>query len=224
MSICDEIFSDSIDSNNSLKNELLAKNLCHLMHIKKIDPAKLSKEIGIALSTINGLRRGVGNPTLSTLCDLSRFFKVSIGDLTEQEISSIEPDNSQVYELPILELEEIDDFFKKRFRSKKTITTELENTSDISNIFCIKIKNHSMMPFFEKNTIFVIFAEKHVHDGDMVLVKFKNNMPCIRQIFIEGNSYFFKPITDNPDKNAINTNEFKIIGIVVKAIQTLTDR
>ena len=71
--------------------ENLTNNLRHLMQRCNIDSTELSKSTGIALTTINGLKRGGGNPTLSTLQTIADFFNVSISQLTENNISNDQP-------------------------------------------------------------------------------------------------------------------------------------
>jgi len=218
--------TNKILSADSSANEVLAKNIRHLMHVRNIDSQSLSKKTGIALTTINGLRRGYGNPTLSTITELANFFNVTIGNLTEKEISILDKNMTKIYEIPLIELDEAENFTNKsiKFKDKKIITTELDNSINCGNGFCIEIKNNSMAPFFSKKTIFVVIEEGKIHDGDMVLVKFGNNIPCFRIVYLEGDSYFFKAITEKNEKNILKPNEFKIIGIVIKAIQTITER
>ena len=90
---------------------------------------------------------------------------------------------------------------------------------DAQNCFAIKITTNSMAPFFEKGSIFVINTGISPQDGDIVLVQFSDKHPCFRKVFIEGSSYFFKPVAESlVDANSKN-EQYAILGIVITAIQ-----
>ncbi|TAK73376.1 MAG: helix-turn-helix domain-containing protein [Gammaproteobacteria bacterium] len=201
---------------------LLASNLCCLMHEFNVDSSSLSAKTGIALTTINSLKRGAGNPTLSTLYQLAEFFDVSIGQLTEANLSADAKKSRVVYEIPLLNLDELSDFLRNKNRYKNTISTELESWRS-DKFYAIKINNHAMSPLFDKGSIFVIAHDTQVHDGDIVLVQFGKNPPCFRKVFIEEKCYFFKPISEIIGDNTIKSNDFTIHGMVIKAIQHFHD-
>lgn len=207
---------------NEADIEILAGNLRSLMSKLNIDSAELCKKTGIALTTINGLKRGAGNPTLSTLHQLAEFFDVSIGQLTEKNLSVIRKATRIVYEIPLLVLDELPEFLKNKNKYKSTISTELDSWKP-NKYYAIKINNNAMVPLFEKGSIFVITQDIHIHDGDIVLVQFDRHPPCFRKVFIEGRSYFFKPISEIIGDNIIKDNNFIIHGIVIKAIQHFHD-
>lgn len=184
--------------------------------------SELSKKTGIALTTLNGLKRGTGNPTLSTLHQLAEFFDVSLGQLTEKNLSITGKSARIVYEIPLLMLDELLEFLKNQNKYKSTISTELDLWKP-NKYYAIKINNNAMSPLFEKGSIFVVARDIHVHDGDIVLVQFEQSSPCFRKVFIEGRSYFFKPISEIIGSNIIKDNNFTIHGIVIKAIQHFHD-
>jgi SOS-response transcriptional repressor LexA len=216
----------SSDINKKMSDEadigILASNLRSLMSALNIDSSELSKKTGIALTTINGLKRGTGNPTLSTLNQLAEFFDVSIGQLTEKNLSTIDKNARIVYEIPLLILDELPEFLKNQNKYKNTISTALDVWKP-NKYYAIKVNNNAMSPLFEKGSIFVITQDVHVHDGDIVLVQFDQHPPCFRKVFIEGKSYFFKPISEIIGDNLIKNNNSTIHGIVIKAIQHFYD-
>lgn len=216
----------SSDLNKKISNEteigILADNLRYLMHEFNVDSSDLSAKTGIALTTINGLKRGVGNPTLSTLYQLAEFFNVSIGQLTETNLSRDIKKSRVVYDIPLLILNELFVFLKDKNKYKHTISTELDSWKQ-DKYYAIKVNNNAMSPLFEKGSIFVIIHDTHVHDGDIVLVQFDKHLPCFRKVFIEGKSYFFKPISEIIGDTIIKSNDSIIHGIVIKAIQHFHD-
>lgn len=216
--------SSNINEKFADSNEvgILASNLRALMIQFNVDSAELSKETGIALTTINSLKRGSGNPTLSTLHQLADFFKISIGELTERKLSETGKIVRIAYEIPLLSLDELLEFLKNQNKYKNIISTELEFWES-NKYYAIKINNNAMSPLFEKGSIFVIAKDIHVHDGDIVLVQFDKHPPCLRKVFIEGKTYFFKPISELISGNIVKENNFVIHGIVIKAIQYFHD-
>lgn len=202
---------------------LLANNLRSLMSKFNIDSSELSKNTGIALTTINGLKKGSGNPTFSTLYQLAEFFDISIGQLTEKNLASTNNGTHIIHEIPLLSLDELAEFLKNRHKYLNTISTQLDSIKAEKH-YSIRINNNAMSPLFEKGSIFVVAQDVHPHDGDIVLVQFDNHPPCFRKIFLEGRSCFFKPISELIGNNVIKDDSFMIHGVVIKAIQHFHDR
>ncbi|WP_028389167.1 helix-turn-helix domain-containing protein [Legionella fairfieldensis] len=202
-------------SNFMLNSNHLTNNLRYLMQKSGIDAAELSKSTGIALTTINGLKRGAGNPTLSTLQTISDFFNITIGQLTENILSDNHGKNNLV-EVPLLEIQEINDLLFNFDNVKTKIAVEVEKSN---SLFAIKLSNNSLAPFFEKGTIFIICPEFRPQDGDIVLVQFNDQLPCFRKIFIEGEAYIFSPVSEMLGSEISKSKNFIIHGVVTKAIQ-----
>lgn len=147
---------------------------------------------------------------------------MSVGQLTEKNLSITGKAARIVYEIPLLILDELPEFLKNQNKYKSTISTELEAWKP-NKYYAIKVNNNAMSPLFEKGSIFVITHDIHVHDGDIVLVQFDQHPPCFRKVFIEGRSYFFKPISEIIGSNIIKDSNATIHGIVIKAIQHFHD-
>jgi len=201
---------------------MLGNNLCTLMKKFNVDSSELSKKTGIALTTLNSLKRGIGNPTLSTLNLLAEFFNVSIGQLTENNLSILTKDTRIIYDIPLLNFDELLNFLNNQNKYNNTISTQLDSWQP-NKYYAIKINNNAMSPVFEKGSIFVIAQNINIHDGDIALVQFDGHQPCFRRIFIEGKSYFFKPISEMIGNSLIKDNNCAIHGIVIKAIQHFHD-
>lgn len=202
----------------SLNLTLFSENLRNLMFQHKVDVSELNEKTGIAVSTINSLRRGAGNPTLSTLLSLSNFFNISLSDLAESSIDKGIRQDKNLYEIPLIDISEVNSYLNSGIKSQETITDDLQNENP-NLCFAIKLNNSSLAPFFEKGTIFIMAIDKKPQDGDIVLVKFGENLPCFRKIYIEGDNYFFKSVSEVINHKAITTTDFLIHGIVLKAIQ-----
>lgn len=212
--------SNRLDSKNitDLNIGILSNNLRFLMSRSNIEPIKLFELTGIAVTTINNLKRGQGNPTLSTLQSLAEFFDISIGDLTERDLSTLNVKKSSA-SLVLIDLNNADDYLTGTFQKNlQSISIELEPSLKEKS-FAIKIMNSSMAPFFEKGTVFIISKSTTAYDGDLVLVKFGKNPACFRRVLIEDDSYFFSPISELLGKDPYKSKNFTIHGVVIKAIQ-----
>ncbi|CAM4459777.1 MAG: hypothetical protein LEGION0403_FIIPPAGN_01320 [Legionella sp.] len=79
-----------------------------------------------------------------------------------------------------------------------------------------------MAPAFQNNSIVILDPDLTPVDGDYVLCKFneeQNTTPVFRQVFIDGNDFYFKPI--NPGFGDMkHFEEFSILGVVIKSIET----
>jgi transcriptional regulator with XRE-family HTH domain len=204
-------------TNSGSNKNNLSSNLRYLIQKAGIDIAELSKSTGIALTTLNGLKRGAGNPTLSTLQTISEFFQISIGQLTETNISSESSRKTNLMEVPLLEIPELPEFFVSPNKFNVKIAIEVERNNSI--FFAVKVSNSSMSPHFEKGTIFIISPEFQPQDGDIALVQFNNHLPCFRKIFIEGDTFIFTSVVEMLGNEISKSSDYQILGVVSKAIQ-----
>jgi len=94
--------------------------------------------------------------------------------------------------------------------NEKTIVADVINIAATSSLGSTELFNK---PFHVDSLL----------DGDIVLVQFDKHPPCFRKVFIEGKSYFFKPISEIIGDNTVKSNDFIIHGIVIKAIQHFHD-
>ena len=197
---------------------LLSGNLCWLMKNKSIDSSFLSEKTGIAVTTINSLKRSVGNPTYSTLVMLSNFFNVTVSQLTEINLTSDSNLDQKLHDIPLLTFNDLTDYlYNNKQQARDFISVGLDQ--DAQKCFAIKITTSSMSPFFEKGSIFVINTAVSPQDGDIVLVQFSDQHPCFRKVFIEGSSYFFKPIAESLLDAISKIEKYTIYGVVITAIQ-----
>lgn len=199
----------------------ISENLRQLMSQRNLDTSHLCKLTGIAATTINSLKKGVGNPTLSTLQALAELFGVSLGELTECDINLKLKNTSSVYEIPLLDFNNLQEYLSGSCKPNKIFTVELDQQSH-KHCFAIKQSNNSLAPIFEKGTIFIICPEILVRDGDTALVQFNQHLPCFRKVFIEDETFFFSPLSEMIGKDVIKSKNFVILGVVIKAIQNFS--
>ncbi|CED78967.1 XRE family transcriptional regulator [Candidatus Williamhamiltonella defendens] len=207
-----KILNEEVES--LIKNT--AKNLAHLMKIRKVDAATLSKMTGLGIATVNSIRRGEANPTLSTLSALSNFFEVSLAELTGNDLKTQNFAPKNVKAIPLIKLNEIDNYF---FNGEFVDTYTTEVYSNEKNLFSVSIDSDSQSPFFPRGTVCIFEKGKQPSDGDIVLVKIHEHTPCFRRIFIEDIHFLFSPVILERDISPSIYSEYKIFGILLKAIK-----
>lgn len=205
------------------KDTAVSANLNYLMHRHETDVAALNKKTGIAASTINALRRGVGNPTLSTLVAIAEVFCITVAELVGTDLSIKANKTTMAFEMPLIKMSEVSKFIEEKLSKYDTYTTEID-TAYSKRYFAITMSNDSLAPHFSMGTVFIICRDEIAEDGDIVLVKIGGHYPCLRKIFIDGNSYSFSPIVMNKEDNIIMYDHFEIIGIVIKSIKTFSEK
>ncbi|MGX5056252.1 helix-turn-helix domain-containing protein [Enterobacter asburiae] len=207
------------DEGMSLNN--IGKNLTYLMQLKGIDSQQLSDRIGVGIATIKNLKRGVGNPTISTLLSIADFFNVSIGALTDQLLDgekTISANNARV--LPLIKFNETEAFLEKKALHTDTYTTEVDNEEDDS-LFVVEITSRALQPELDKGTLCVISRKEEYYDGDIVLLKIKDYPLCFRRIFIGNDGYQFCNISMGTEMEMKQYTDFQIIGVMLKKINRL---
>ncbi|MCC7005695.1 MAG: helix-turn-helix transcriptional regulator [Ottowia sp.] len=201
-----------------------ARNLVYLMSKNGVDIAALSEATQLGTATIGSLRRGVGNPTLSTLSALSKFFNISLSELTEIDLSAQKKKiNDFVKEIPLIKINDLNKFIERTLDHYETYTTEIEEARD-RTYFAVLVNNDSLYPQFSTGTVFIVSEDDEPYDGDTVLVKIGSHAPCFRKILIDGDNFLFSPIAIENDVSPSIYLHYKLIGVVLKAIKTFSER
>lgn len=216
------------DSAQQIKiSDNLKKNLTYLIKKYDIDNDALAKCTGIASSTIASLRSRAGNPTILTLQALADFFNISIDHLINQDCSALDLNaQSQKDDLskssvlvPIIHIEQVINWpfaIDKKLNSNFFVNTN----NDINNLcFALRLNSEVLMPFYQKNTVFIVDPNKEPVDGNIVVVALdEGNKVTFRQLFIDAQDYYFKPINHEFGGMQL-ASDFKIYGVVVRALQ-----
>ncbi|HLB41614.1 MAG TPA: helix-turn-helix domain-containing protein [Gammaproteobacteria bacterium] len=206
------------DTKQHSSQDKLGQNLRYLMQKNMIDTATLSKKIGSAISTINQIKRGSGNPTLETISALANYFNIGIGDLTELELSTNNQTRNVTFNIPLLNLWELANFLKHPTRYLNTISIELDTLS-ADQYFAIRISNNSLHPIFEKGAVFILKNDLSPVDGDIVLLNFDDQIYNFRRIFTEANHFYFRKITVDQSLSLEKLDNYSISGVVIQVKQ-----
>jgi SOS-response transcriptional repressor LexA len=199
----------------------IGKNITYLMLKKGIDSAHLSAVSGLGTATINSMRRGTGNPTLATIVSMAQFLEVSLSELTEIDLEKQANSHKRIKTIPLINLNEINEFFDKTLEIYDTYTTEID-ISEKSGFFAITINNDSLYPQFSSGTICIVTIDDSPIDGDIVLVKINNHAPCFRRIYIEDSGFLFTTVSLEQDAVPSTYKCYAIVGILVKTIKSFT--
>lgn len=203
---------------------LTAKNLVYLMNKNGVDIASLSEATQLGTATIGSLRRGIGNPTLSTLLSLAKFFDVSLSELTEIDLVQQKVNPSHLArEIPLVKINDLNKFLTRTLGPSESYTTEIEERLG-RTYFAVLINNDSLYPQFSVGTVFIIAENEEPYDGDTVLVKIGSHTPCFRKVLIDGDDFLFSPIALENDVTPSIYHNYELIGVVLKAIKTFSER
>jgi transcriptional regulator with XRE-family HTH domain len=200
---------------------LAARNLAYLMNKKGVDAAALSDAIGLGIATVNSLRRGVGNPTLSTLISLAHFFNVSLSELIEIDLAGKEHQLSSAKTMPLIRINDVMAFLEQKLERHATYTTEVEGEK-ASLHFAVLVNNDSLYPHFSAGTIFIIAQDEKPCDGDIVLVKVGTHSPCLRKVLIDGDHYLFSSVALEGEIVPSLYDDYQVLGTVLKAIKSFS--
>ena len=200
-----------------------AKNLVYLMDKHRVDVASLCNATNLAVPTVNTLRRGLGNPTLSTLIELANYFGVSLGDFTEKDLVAESYRGSSARTIPVIKINEIDKFLEKKLEFIDTYTTEIDEASGPS-CFAVLVNNDSLSPQFSPGTVLIISSEVQPLDNDIVLVKVNDHSSCFRKLFINGERFLFSSVSLENDSTLFSYEKYEIVGVLLKAIKTISGR
>ncbi|EKD91679.1 MAG: repressor protein C2 [uncultured bacterium] len=192
-------------------------------------PVELSREVNLPPTTIHRLITGKSTrPYKSSLKPIADFFSVSVDQLlgespllSEKNIIS----KNAIRYLPFINWE----MLSLLRNAQKKHETENENIPFVGNIgaqaFATTMNDSSMEPQFSKNNILIFDPEKKPLDRSYVLVQLDENIFIFRQLLIDADHQFLKPL--NPDLNIFKMRLLgktdKIVAVLVEARQKYSD-
>lgn len=198
----------------------LHTNIDYLMSCEMLDVPALSERTGVPVATIFRMKRYDNNPTLSSIEPIAEFFGIDLNDLLYEDIQSDEYQAKNLSEetikyIPVIELANVKKW-PMNINAKVYVGTA-GNIDDKS--VGLKIDTSSFVPVFYEGTIVIVDPKVEARDGDYVLCEInKEDVPVLRQVFIDGKKFFFKPI--NPNYGSLEQIiDFKVLGVVVRSIE-----
>tara|TARA_Y100000588_G_scaffold390191_1_gene494933 strand:- start:3643 stop:4329 length:687 start_codon:yes stop_codon:yes gene_type:complete len=205
----------------------LSRNLAILMERNQITESDLARALDLPYNTVKRLISGVTtDPRVSTLSLITQYFNVSLdallsdGDPTKV---SVRNNDRTPRSIPILSWEDISNrnFLEvldlKNWEFWQPIA--LASTDNLSEIAYALESRPSMQSRFPIGTVFVIDPKEKPIDGDLVLIRFKDNdSVSLRDLIIDSPHWQLLSIAHNTPSINYDVKEHEIIGIVVLTI------
>lgn len=204
-----------------LSLKIIGDNLSFLMKKKGADISRLSRDTGIGIATIKNLRRGVGNPTISTLSAIADFFHVTVGMITDSYIlQSSDYTCNNILSIPLVKYSEIECYISNSFVPVSKYITEVDNPKDDS-IFAFEVMNNAFSPEIERSSICIVSLNEKINDGDIVLVKIKDYPILLRRVFFGAEGMMFFNLSLEIDTSPIQYKNHNIMAVLLKIVKRL---
>ncbi len=204
----------------------LSNNLQQLMRIHgNISVSELARLTGIPQPTIHHILTGsTRNPRKKALEELSRYFSVSINELTGQEpLPAVIPDavkeNLQISTIPVIEWDSLKKWPSETVKTHDTQEILIDKKID-NNSFALVMPDASMEPLFQQNSLLIFDSGKTPKDRDFVIVYLsKEDRVAFNRLFIENNtSYLRQGLEDGSLKlTKLDKPNDRILGTLIEA-------
>ncbi len=199
----------------------IASNLSNLMESRNMSVNQLADEVGLPMMTVRRLMLGTTiDPRVSTLKLITDYFNITLDSLLEKNNSALIGASKKAlpFFVPILSWEITEKI--KSIKELDLITWKEWQPISLNaggiigpNSFALESRP-SMYPRFPQETLFIIDPDLQPNDGDIVLVKIKdNNEVTLRELKIDPPDWLLQPITVGSNIILFNKNNHKIIGI-----------
>ena len=206
----------------------LSKNLAVLMERNQITESELARALDLPYNTVKRLISGfTTDPRVSTLSLITQYFNVSLDSLLggDEELVTFSKKNndSAPRSVPIISWEDISNrnFLEildlKNWECWQPIA--LSPTDNLSDKSYALESRPSMQSRFPIGTVFIIDPKEKPIDGDLVLIRFKNNdSVSLRDLIIDSPHWQLLSIAHNTPSINYDVKEHEIIGVVVLTI------
>ena len=205
----------------------LSRNLASLMKRNQVTESDLARALDLPYNTVKRLISGfTTDPRISTLSLITQYFNVSMDALlggNDPTKVSVRSNDKAPRSVPILSWEDISnsDFLEildfKNWESWQPIA--LASTDNLSDTAYALESRPSMQSRFPIGTIFVIDPEEKPIDGDLILIRFKeNDSVSLRDLIIDSPHWQLLSIAQNTPSINYDVKTHEIIGIVVLTI------
>lgn len=207
----------------------LIEILNHLMDENNLNIAQLSKNTGLAFTTVKRLCSDPKcNPTLGSIEKIAEFFGVRTTELLGLEplngkAKGYRPNFSAWSDVPLISLRHL----LKWPNNKNEITSSeasqfVKTDLEISEkTFALKAADETLEPKFSSGTILIFDPEKECKNKDYVVLHSKGKeLPQIRQLLIDGSDKYTKiinPEFSNAHPTKLEKNTFSVLGVLVQA-------
>lgn len=214
--------TSNIDKKHEIKDILSS-----LMEECDIDDAQLARETGVPASTISRIRTNPSaNPTASTLRPISKFFAISISQLLGDEPlpkdrlpGAHNPTHFTSSRMPIIEWDWVMNWLDTRCENLKgKLKTWISTEKEVGpNAFALIIPTDSFGLAFRKGSTIIIDPSQSPLDGDLILIKIKNeNTVVLKQFLMDGNEPYIRSVNPEIKSTVPLTENHTLIGIIIE--------
>lgn len=200
--------------------DTLSENLARLFREHHTNESELAKKLNITYNTIHRLVSGTtSDPKLSTLQQIADYFKIGIDSLLSNNQTKPQDKEGKCF-IPILNWDNLPIIYDASTFKPETCTKWISvatNENKAINQYCYALDStKSMQPRFPLGTTFIINPSETPIDGDLVLVKFKDEKSIsLRELVIDSPDWQLYPIIPGSKSLVLNRNKVHIIGTVI---------
>lgn len=204
------------------KVQSIAKNLRTLLKIHEVSEVEIARALNTSVMTIRRIISGeTGDPRIFTLKLIADYFNVSIDSLlddNQQRSINVMAKNKPQF-IPILDWKTIEanasisdiDFCK--WKEWYPIISEDNHINEVT--FALESRP-SMQPRFPHGTLFIINPSEAPIDGDIILIKMKQEKELsLRELIIDSPKWQLQPIVVGSETLFFDEKKHDIIGVVV---------
>lgn len=203
-------------------SHILGENIKKLIQQNNINITQLANSINLPIMTIRRIISGeTSDPRISTIKLFADYFKVTIDSLLLD--TNITGSDKYLYSHTTL-VPQIDWDILEKINSIEEL--DLENWQDWQPVTFKEAEIISKKAFalyskpfmysrFPQGTVFIVDPSATAGDGDLILVKMKNNEVALKELYIDPPEWYLNSIINNTKKVLFNNNEHKIIGVIL---------
>ena len=203
------------------EQKLIAENVSALLKKNNLTANQLAQILGIPRMTVSRLISGVTeDPRISTLKIIADYFNISIDLLIrENQKNTLVPSKKvRSYSVPkitwevLSTLDNIGEINLESWSDWQSISLN-DNDSISKKTFAIESRP-SMYPRFPKGTLFIIDPTVKPTDGDIALIRLKeNNEFTLRELIIDPPNWRLSPLVTYSETINFSSDSHEIIGV-----------
>lgn len=203
------------------ESQIIAKNLNAVIKARNIQKNQIAQALGIPAMTVRRIFSGeTTDPRISTLKLIADYLNISIDSLldTKNQISINNSKKAAPYFAPILDwdtaarINSIHELDLLKWKEWQPIS--LSSKQHISENAFALISRPSMYPRFPQETIFIIDPNITPRDGDIILVRIKeNNELTLRELKIDSPDWFLHPLISSSTPLIFSRGSHEIVGV-----------
>ncbi len=210
---------EHLDLDLSQRNNI-AENLARLIALRKTTENKVAQDLNVPVISIKRLLSGeTTDPRISTLKAIADYFKINIDNLisanTETAHLGVMAQTKPLF-IPVLDWDSVKLIDTIDYAQwPEWIPVTIGKNETIGNRAFALESRPSMYPRFQQGTIFIIDPSLTAMDGDLVLIKLReNNELTLRELFIDPPQWQLQALHTGSETLKFSKDEHEILGVV----------